>query len=149
MVEEDGAPIGSEPERWCVCFFKRTSMPRFDRILPGRYKHVSAFGYARGADAWIFVEPGITGTKLMVEREGPRSKPMIDHYLDGADWLLLPVSGASPPVLSFLAGWCVPTIARLVGRGYGALSPDGFWRKCVPYALEVRAHEDAKAEARS
>jgi hypothetical protein len=145
-VTPDEAPIGASPARWCLCFFRKTSMPWFDRWFPGRYKHVSAMGYVQAANVWLFLEPSITGTTLMAETDGPRANALVNHWLDHADWLLMVPVDRRPPVLNFLGGWCVPTIARLIGRGHGALSPDGLWRRCRPYALEVCQHEDGRAE---
>lgn len=145
-MREAGA-LGCEPSRWLVCFWRETSVPWFDRWFPGRYRHVSAFGYCDVPKAWVFVEPAIGGTRVMVELDGPRAQALIEQWMAGSDVLVVDKGPDRPPLWTMLLGWCVPAVARIIGRGHGALRPDALWRHLLPYAVEVFAHEDERAQA--
>lgn len=132
-----------------MLFFDHSVGDWHDRLAFGRYKHVSCFGYVPGSDVWMFVEPAYEGTRLEVVPDGPGAQAVIERLFGIADGMMVEASKDKPPIWYCALGWCVPHVARVIGRGFGALRPDALWSALEPYALETFHREAAENQAGS
>lgn len=138
-------PLG-EVSTWFVCF-DTTTPTWWVRLIPGRYKHVRAFGFVPLMGLWIFFDVALAGHSLFVARDGtPQCEAMIERWWNGCDVLKVKRS-RGPAGLSRIGLWCVPAVAGLIGVRSGALRPDGLWRECVRQGAEILAPQDAPADA--
>lgn len=126
-------PPATEPVHWLLVFHVKTSQPALDRLIPGRFKHVSAIGFVDGV--WIFYDVGIGGRPLQIVR-GARGEAMADAWIAGNSVLRMR-SPEVRPALPRLGLWCVPAIKHLVGSRSGALLCSTLWRDLIASGAEV------------
>lgn len=123
------------PRLWLLIFHTTTGTRWMDRLIPGRFKHVSAACWLEDPGVWVFYDCGIRGTAIKV----------LD--LDAGDvWLarvmqqavtIRVMSRNDGRMVVPIGGWCVPQIKRLIGRrGMGAL-PDQLYRDLMRENAEV------------
>lgn len=134
------------PVYWLVCFHTG-ARTWWVRAIPGRYKHVSALGLCPRSRMWIAVDPALDGTRVWAWRDGA---PGVNEEMGAwmGDALVVgmkPLEGARPR--AFVGGWCVPSVARLLGLRTGALRPDALLRDCLRHGGRVLADELQDAEA--
>lgn len=126
-----------EPKEWLLIFALTTGKPWLDRIIPGRFKHVSAAGWVPGARCWIFYDVAWSRTsiKLAPEKDGD----LIYAVLQRRAAVLKVKADFETRGSAMMRGgfWCVPAIKHLVGSRSGALRPDRLWRDLL--ADETRA----------
>lgn len=126
-----------EPAAWLILFGATTGKPWLDRIIPGRFKHVSAAGWVAGAKTWVFYDAAWrrTSLKLLPDKEGDRY-----YAVKQRGHGVLKVE-ADPDVRGralFRAGfWCVPAVKHLLGSRSGALRPDRLWHDLVAAGAEI------------
>lgn len=132
-----------EPASWLVFFWPSSSRPWVDRLVPGRFKHVSAAGYIAATSTWLFVNPA--GPRLMIEAipDGMEVQRM-EAWARGTTVLLMP-GGAMRGLWVAPARTCVSVVASLLGIRSGALRPDGLYRDCL--RAGARQVDDAGPEA--
>jgi hypothetical protein len=119
------------PKRWTLCFDPSPATPLLKYLIPGRFKHVRAFGYVPLDGVWVFVDWTLKG---MVIRAAPDQSQTADNliraWIDGCD--LVQVDNGSR--MRALPGfYCVGAMKRLTGVPSGALLPDGLWRDCLKF----------------
>ena len=125
----DGARVSDyEPSSWLLVFHTKCRTPWVNRLVIGRYKHVSAVGWVANAQSWVFYDPTLQRTQILV----------LPDQLGIETYARLAVGNAvlQMPVLerrgsARLGFWCVPAIKHLVGLRSGALRPDVLWRDCL------------------
>ncbi len=124
MVFDPGA---GEPVEWFVCF-SRQSATWWLKWMPGRFKHVRAFGQVASINTWIFLDPSLDRTVLKVAR-GDAAAALIDAWSVESDVIRMPIAyqGVRWPVF----GWCVPQIRHVVGIRGSALRPDALFADCL------------------
>lgn len=128
------------PSRWHLVFQPVSELWWVNWLCPGRFKHVRAFGLIPDTDTWIFYDVGFRKAELFVAT-GRLASFTIGNWIEGATVLAIapaPVA-AAPMCLPFL---CTTAIGRLLGLRCVALTPDGFYRRCIEYGATV-AHEQA------
>lgn len=146
MMIRRAEPLG-EVSTWFLCFDRR-STTWWVRLIPGRYKHVRAFGFVPLMDLWLFFDVTLAGQWLIVARDGsPECEAMIERWWQGCDVLKVK-RGRGAVGASRLGLWCVPAVAGLVGVRSGALRPDGLWRECIGQGAENLRREPLDAEIR-
>lgn len=147
MDPVDDRIVRWEPERWYVCF-RETSDYRWLNWLPGRFHHVSAFGYVPVVEVWIFVD--YTGARLFVEAvpDGPMALKRMDQAMKGCTVLDVPRGNGTRFAWRPLTS-CVSTIAAIIGIRCCALLPDGLYRNCLAFGGTVfeGARDDENSEA--
>lgn len=138
MIEAITGPLIVQPECWQVVFSRETTS-RWIRRFPGEFKHVSAYAYVPFLHVWLFFDPHIAGTDIILTAEGDPALAMISSWLKNATV----VSVCKKTVLKYnpnytnpmpILGYCVPAVRRLVGvpRRRGTLpTVDGFFKDCV------------------
>jgi hypothetical protein len=119
-----GAPI-----HWNVCFCRTGFHPWLDRLLPGEFKHVRAFGYVPLEDTWIFVDSNLAGVTVRAARAGSAVlNSLIAAWIADCEVILMP----QREYRRLLPGlYCVGLIKRLIGSPSGALLPSGLYRHCL------------------
>ena len=115
--------------RWSLAFFERGRF-RHERFVPGRFKHVVAFGYSDPAKSWVVLDVTFGRTEVFVLPDGAWGMAALARWIDGAAVLTLPACLQVHKRTSFLRPFtCVSAAAHLVG--VGAVLPDGLWRSCL------------------
>lgn len=123
-------PAAIDPVDWIVVFRPWSSNRLVQRFVPGHFKHVSACAYCADLKAWVTFDVGITGTKIMVIPDGPQADAILTPWLSGCTLIRIRKNHATRCAVA-LFGWCVPSIARLIGVPSGALRPDTLYRHCL------------------
>jgi hypothetical protein len=117
---------------WYVAFSARIPNPLWNWLIPGKWKHVSAFGFCEEANTWLFLDPEFTGTKayIVVPHE-------VDRYISAAmaegAILCMPASKLSGANIRSVS-CCTMTIRHLLGiRGWSPWSaiPDCLYADCL------------------
>lgn len=134
-------PIG-EVSTWFLCF-DRSSPTWWVRLIPGRYKHVRAFGFVPLMGVWVFFDVTLAGQWFVLARDGTDEfEAMVERWWRGADVMKIKRQRGPIGVARF-GLWCVPAIAGLIGVR-GALRPDGLWRECIRQGGEPLQGTDAE-----
>jgi len=139
MIRLVAAGAAGQVENWVIAFHKTTESRWVRWLACGRYKHVSAFGYIRDLDAWIFFDWRYS-TVDITAAHGTEATRLLNFYTADADLL-----GMAPRKVSRglrVGFWCVPAIRQLVGIRGSALRPDALWRDCLRQGAEI-VHESA------
>lgn len=135
-------PALGGPDFWLVMFMDRTSTAWLDRLIPGRWKHVSAVGYFPDARCWVRVDPTLRGIWVDVRRSEEAGN-WLDQVAAGGG--VLKVQARRSDAKVFRQFWCVPAVAAMVGSRSGALLPDRFWRDLISEGAEIVADEHGYA----
>lgn len=129
-----------EPLSWLLVFEPRTTWPWLDRLVPGRFKHVCAFGWVEATKSWLHFDVELGRTRLLaLPADAGELLVAAKLCVPGTGALRVPVNERARLVP--VAGWCVPAMRHLVGLRSGALLPIGLWRDCIASGAEV-IHDD-------
>jgi hypothetical protein len=135
-----------EVRLWNLVFWDDSALP-LARWIPGRFKHVAAYGYAPLCLTWVVVDRNWHGLDLKVFPRTDDAMAKIQAWSRSAKSVLaLPPSRPVKP--SPLGFWCVPAMRALVGVPGGALFVDGFYRDCLRAGAEILFDEPTRSEAR-
>jgi hypothetical protein len=118
----------AEPTVWNVVF-RRDTTSRWIGMLPGRYKHVSAYAYVPGPNVWLFYDVQFQHSALILATDGEAAHRMIWTWLQNADVIKMRRQGGCRGAR--LGFYCVPAIKHLLGLRSGALLPDGLFKDCL------------------
>lgn len=123
-----------EPSAWLLIFHRECRTPWVNRLVPGRFKHVSAVGWCALADCWVIYDPTLQRTQILVlpDKLGPLAYA---RMAVGNSVLQMPV--LEQRASGRLGFWCVPAIKHLVGLRSGALRPVTLWRDCLANGAKV------------
>lgn len=120
----------AEPIRWQVCFLREAENRWVNALVPGRFKHVRAFGFVPVQDLWIFYDVTLTGTAIRAARDhSAMADRLIAAWIDGAEVICVqPQRGRRRMPCGF---WCVTAIVHLLGLSGSTLLPDQLHRECL------------------
>lgn len=126
-IDSSGAP-----PRWLVCFTTKSDR-WWIRWLPGRFKHVRAFGYCHETDCYIFYDPALR--TVMFTARGTNAHLLMMEWAKDATVLIM----APLPLERVRLGpfSCVTAIASLLGLPGGALLPTSLYRQCLANGAEM------------
>jgi hypothetical protein len=115
-------PDAIEPTYWNVCFHPAKGF--WQRLLLGRFQHVSAFTYIPGAAAWILYDCQWGGTRISLI---PRINVLVAYTRGCA---IIKFDRFYRPVIlcSRIGFYCVPAIKSLLGLPCVAVFPDALYR---------------------
>ena len=129
LIIDPSLEYAGEPLEWLVVFDHGTSKPWFDRLVPGRFKHVSVAAYLDVPKVWLFYDIGWTGTKIKVLSAKSGEIYLGRYLVSGRKILRVPYSRAPTSWWTKVLGiWCVPAVKHLIRSRSGALLPDSLWR---------------------
>lgn len=132
MIQIDRGPLISHPTKWVLVFDEKAATHWVMRLVPGRYKHVRAYGYVPFLHVWLFVDANFSGIEIMVAADGEPANALAASWAAGCDLVVMPRRSHERRSLSLAAsGWCVPVIKRLIGLNSGALRPDALFADCL------------------
>jgi hypothetical protein len=118
-------PDAIEPTYWNVVF--HPSVTGLNRLLLGRFQHVSAFTYIPGVGAWILYDCQWGGTRIAFL---PRLNVLIAYTRGCA---VVKFDRIYKPTL--LAGrlgfYCVSAVKQLLGVRCQSILPDGLYRYLI------------------
>lgn len=123
-------PTIIEPEHWTLAFF-RTSPHWWVQMVPGRYKHVSAFAWVPDLRLWLVYDITLGGTRLLLLPDSMEAQRRLADMTLGADLVRMPRQLRKSNAPPFAAFYCVPAIKHLIGLRCGALLATGLWRHCL------------------
>jgi len=124
-------PDAIEPTYWNVVF--HPSQTRLDRLLLGRFRHVSAFTYIPGVAAWVMVDCQWGGMRIAFI---PRLAVLI-AYTSGCTVVKFDRRYERFALASRLGYYCVPAIKQLLGLSCVAATPDGLYRHLIANGGEL------------
>lgn len=119
---------------WHVAFFS-VGKYRWARFVPGRFKHVAAFGYSHACRTWVIYDVTLSGTRIYVLPDGPDGKAILADWLVGVT-VLRPKNMKSTTVPWF-GFYCVPAVRHLTGAPVRCATPTGLYRGLVAEGAEV------------
>lgn len=127
---------GLEPDLWHVVFWSHTDSRWVDRLVPGRFKHVSAFGRIGALGVWVFVNPTFARLQIALLPEGKLANSAMSEWLtDENEAISVPATrGETARFWPWLS--CVSIVAHLTGVRSCALRPDAFRRDCLAHGGE-------------
>ena len=124
-------PDAIEPSYWNVVF--HPSQTRLDRLLLGRFRHVSAFTYIPGVGAWIMVDCQWGGMRIAFI---PRINVLV-AYTRGCAVVKFDRRYERFALASRLGYYCVPAIKQLLGLSCVAATPDALYRHLIKHGGEL------------
>jgi len=129
MITISTGPLICQPAIWTVVFNKRAATRWAAFLALGTYKHVRAYAYVPYLHVWVFFDPKLSGTDIIVAADGESANAMIASWIADADLIRMRVAPARQGFPLF--GFCVPAIKRLLGLRCVSLRPDAFYRFCL------------------
>ena len=124
-------PDAIEPSYWNVVF--HPSQTRLDRLLLGRFRHVSAFTYIPGVAAWVMVDCQWGGMRIAFI---PRIAVLV-AYTRGCTVIKFDRRYQKFALASRLGYYCVPAIKQLLGLSCVAATPNGLYRHLIKHGGEL------------
>lgn len=112
-----------EPTEWFVVFNEKSANYWLGLLTPGRFKHVSAFGYVPGIKLWLLYDVQLSGTRIML-----LDKDAVMAWSKGCTILKIARTGSRMGLRSRLCFHCVTAIKHLIGLRCVAVTPDGLYR---------------------
>ena len=102
--------------------------------MPGRFKHVVAFGYSDPAKSWVVLDVTFGRTEVFVLPDGAWGLKALARWIEGASVLSFADSMAPSQRPCYRGSFlrpltCVSAAAHLVG--VSAVLPTGLWRSCL------------------
>ena len=121
--------LGAQPKHWNVCFSTTGLAPWLDRLIPGRFKHVRAFGFVPLEGLWIFVDCNLMGLQVKAARDKSQACDILTRaWISDSEVVLVPHRERR----RLLPGlYCAGAIGRLIGAPGGALLPSTLHRQCL------------------
>ena len=132
-------PIEVRPAQWFICF--RPSSPLWwVEMIPGRYKHVSAFGYVPVQKLWVFYGWTFHGTEFAVMHERHAATAIDTMMKDCLVVEYLPADTSQPQRIWWHpVNYCVSKIVDITGIPSRALRPDRFLQDCLAHGGKIVA----------
>jgi hypothetical protein len=120
-----------EPSYWNVVFHPSTT--RLQRLVLGKFAHVSAFTYIPGTAAWILYDCQWGGVRIAVI---PRINVLI-AYTRNCTVIKYDRRYQRFALSSRLGYYCVPAIKQLLGLSCVAATPDQLYRHLIRHGGEL------------
>jgi len=132
---------------WFLAFHKKCLSPFWQRVIPGKYKHVNAFGWSERAQVWVYYDCGFHGTRVIVCPPGPKADQQLERWMAGADVLRVSQKlKRERPIYAFrFFHLCTTAMRHLCDISGGALLPDGLWVDCLRENAKVIFHDDSRS----
>ena len=124
-------PDAIVPSYWNVVF--HPSLTRLNRLVLGRFQHVSAFTYIPGTGAWLLYDCQWGGVRLALI---PRINVLV-AYTRGCAVVKFDRRYERFALASRLGYYCVPAIKQLLGLSCVAATPDGLYRHLIANGGEL------------
>lgn len=133
MITAIHGPLIYQPEQWVLVFDRRPARWWLGWLIPGKYKHVRAYGYVPFLHVWIFHDANLAGIEVWVAADGEPFRAMRAAWTAGdCDLMLMPRrQHASRSLFTAMSGWCVPHVKRLIGLRSSALRPSTLFADCL------------------
>lgn len=116
-------PPAIEPTQWFIVFHVTSATKWLGLVTPGKYKHVSAFGYLPGVKLWLLYDVQLNGTRIRL-----LDKDAIMLWTRDCDIFLVNSTGARMGLSSRWFFTCVSAIKHLIGLKCVAITPSGLYR---------------------
>lgn len=134
----------SEPLTWFLVFHVKPSGKWFDWLSPGRFKHVSAFGYVPGFKSWVLYDAEWRGLRLFVATQDEAARQFQRYVADGCSVLKVERRQEPMPLAMRLIGFhCLSAVAHLVGQREFVISHDQLYRSLLRNGATVIASQAA------
>lgn len=124
------------PAWWFICFARSSPVWWLRNYLPGRYKHVSAFGFIPGQKLWVFSSWTFGGIEFAIIPDG-LATDAINALVEDALVLEFVPPAEDPPRFWWPFAHCVGHVAALTGVKSRALLPDRFLKDCLAAGAKI------------
>lgn len=114
----------------------------------GRFTHAAAFAYSQPTRTWLFFDPNMYGTRIVLAPE-PADKLIWQATRTAT---VLKINRRSGQKLRLRPVFCCTSAIRHLlnlpgGEGLSALSVDALWRDCLRHGAEIIANDPVAAPA--
>jgi hypothetical protein len=118
---------------WHIVFTRNVPSPLWNYLIPGKFKHVQAFGFCAEANTWVFIDPAFTGVDVIVVPDNDVNIYIEAAMVGGCE--VLSIARRRHPGPNFrVVCCCTSQIRHLIGLpGWGprGLVPDRLYRDCL------------------
>lgn len=147
-MDDMSTSINYTPRNWLVVFYPRSVYTWVNRLVPGRFKHVSLISFIQPADAWLYYSVEPTGCPIELWPGNEAGSRRFAEITASASIIRFPAVMERNSWLR--AGWwCVPAVKHALGIRSGALLPDQLWRYLVANGGEIVKDETGYSETGS
>jgi len=112
-----------EPSEWFVVFHVKSANRWIGLLTPGRFKHVSAFGYCPGVKVWLLYDVQWSATRVMLF-----DKAAIMRWTSGCAVVRIARVGQRMGWSSRIGFTCVNAVKHLIGLRCVAITPAALYR---------------------
>jgi len=140
-----------EPLEWFVAFSRDYDRKWVKWLASGEFRHVTAFGYVKAADVWVFYDFMASRTRILTVRDD-KANLLLGEYTKSGVIIRMPPQIVPDHRAKIKPGlWCVPAVAHLLGLSTCALRPDGLLKHCLANGGTIIADDrsDEKTRRRS
>lgn len=116
-------PNAIEPTEWFVVFHDRSANRWLSALTPGRFKHVSAFGYCPGVGLWLVYDVQWIGTRVRLA-----DKAGIMAWTHGCAVVKITRADQRMGPTARIGFTCVNAIKHLLRLKCVAATPDALYR---------------------
>lgn len=131
--------VKREPQEittWLVAFWPKAATPLVNKLVRGRFKHVSVFAFAPDARTWVWIDVALMGTRVQLLPDTQAAQLILGDWTKEAAVLQMPVQERNR--IRIAPGfWCVTAVKHMLGLRSGALLPDALWRDCLANGAKV------------
>lgn len=129
------------PETWVFAFSKKAARRWVELLVPGKFKHVLAFGFVPASDAWVVINPCFDRTEVEVIPNNENFEAFLLDLFDRQHVLVSVPAGLNSRLPAF-GYWCTSMCAHLAGLPRSALRPDAFLKECLAHGGRYLAADD-------
>jgi hypothetical protein len=117
---------------WNIVFHRRCAHAWIGRLVPGEFKHVSAFGFSGLNQVWVCIDVGLFVSRVFIVPAGIEGDKVIGDWIQDGELLQIRRRPGKPRFrLSRFLLFCVPAVRSLINLDSGALLPAALWRDCL------------------
>ena len=122
---------GREPAKWYLVFHPNARHDWLSALTPGRFKHVSAFGYVAGFKVWVCVDANWHGLQTVLYSHDSMKMAFVAFVDGGAHIVEMPESDAPMRWRSRLGLTCVSAAKHVARVRSFALTPTGLYHHAL------------------
>ena len=101
-------------DQWAIAFSKKSKNKTWQKICPGKYKHVSLFRYSAQSDTWVFIDLNFGGVDVVIGPGDTETIEAINEVMGEVDILTYPVLPGAPVTIRLLFT-CVQFVKHAIG----------------------------------
>jgi hypothetical protein len=133
---------GREPSQWYLVFHTRARSRWLAWLAPGRFKHVSAFGYVSGHKVWVLIDANWEGIQAVVYSHDNMKLAFADFVARGGIVVKVDPDLRPMELRSRLGLTCVSAAKHAAHIRSIALTPTGLYHHVLRNGGKIIGSED-------